>query len=65
MGTNPAPILVIVNMWKLYGRAIDVDLRITLPTYYTADFEVVSSDLNNQQYSTISMRSQAANTETP
>ena len=33
MGTNPAPILATVKMWKLERCAIYVDLRITLPTY--------------------------------
>ena len=33
MGTNPAPILATVKMWKLERSAIYVDLRITLPTY--------------------------------
>ena len=33
MGTNPAPILATVKMWKLERLSIYVDLRITLPTY--------------------------------
>jgi len=33
MGTNPAPILATVKMWKLEKFSVYVDLRITLPTY--------------------------------
>ena len=33
MGTNPAPILATVKMWKLERASVYVDLRITLPTY--------------------------------
>ncbi|XP_063694489.1 uncharacterized protein LOC134826132 [Bolinopsis microptera] len=33
MGTNPAPILATVKMWKLEKLSVYVDLRITLPTY--------------------------------
>ena len=33
MGTNPAPVLATVKMWKLERLSIYVDLRITLPTY--------------------------------
>ena len=33
MGTNPAPILATVKMWKLEKFSVYVDLRITLLTY--------------------------------
>ena len=33
MGTNPAPILATIKMWKLEKLSVYVDLRITLPTY--------------------------------
>ena len=33
MGTNPAPILATVKMWKLEKLSVYVDLRITLTTY--------------------------------
>ncbi len=33
MGSNPAPVLATVKMWKLERNSVYTDLRITLPTY--------------------------------
>ena len=33
MGSNPAPLLATVKMWKLEKNSVYVDLRITMPTY--------------------------------
>ena len=51
MGTNPAPILATVKMWKLEKLSVYVDLRITLPTYsrFYDDLNGVTSNRRRAQ----------------